>query len=60
MSWIADAHREWHYAHGSPEKTVGLCPLDCYDPPDDYDPEWEDAELPLTVEDEEILAVLYA
>lgn len=25
MSWIADAHREWHTVHG--QNTV--CPLDC-------------------------------
>jgi hypothetical protein len=35
MSWIADAHAEWHYVNG-PVGTV-ICPLDCYDPPDDTD-----------------------
>lgn len=40
MSWMADAHREWHYVHG--QDTV--CPLDCgagevydYDPDDAYE-----------------------
>jgi len=35
MTWIADAHREWHTVHG----TFAVCPLDCgagetYDPAD--------------------------
>lgn len=25
MSWIADAHRDWHYAYGK----NNVCPLDC-------------------------------
>lgn len=37
MSWIADAHREWHYVHGAPGKSDEVCPLDCWDEP--YDPE---------------------
>lgn len=60
MSWIADAHREWHYVHGAPGKSDEVCPLDCWDEPDDFDPEWEDEELPLTTEMEEVLEVLYA
>lgn len=39
MSWLADAHREWHYVHGAPGQSDEVCPLDCYDPPEDYDPE---------------------
>lgn len=57
MGWLADAHVEWHAVN---VRRPWDCPLDCYDPPDDYDPEWEDAELPLTIEDEEVLAALYA
>ena len=57
MAWLADAHSQWHAIHG-PVGTV-VCPLDCYDPPDDYDPEWEDAELPISTDDEEILLALY-
>lgn len=25
MTWIADAHRQWHSAHGQ----FAVCPLDC-------------------------------
>lgn len=39
MSWISDAHQEWHHVHGQ----YAICPLDCgagevYD----YDPDDED------------------
>jgi hypothetical protein len=59
MTWLADAHREWHYVHGAPGQSDEVCPLDCYDPPEDHDPEWEDEELPLEPETEEILLALY-
>lgn len=59
MSWIADAHRDWHAVYGPPGKSREVCPLDCYDPPEDYDPEWEDEELPLEPETEEVLMALY-
>jgi hypothetical protein len=57
MSWLADAHRDWHTVY--PDRPWD-CPLDCYDPPQDYDPEWEDEELPLTTDMEEVLEALYA
>lgn len=42
MSYIADAHRDWHVVHGAPGKSDEVCPLDCWDPP--YDPEPETGE----------------
>jgi hypothetical protein len=36
MSWIADAHRDWHTVHGAPGKSDEVCPLDCWDEPYDY------------------------
>jgi hypothetical protein len=42
MSFIADAHRQWHMIYGQDV----VCPLDCgagevydYDPDDDLDPD---------------------
>lgn len=56
MSWISEAHAQWHSVHGAME----VCPLDCGVGEDyDYDPEWEDEELPLDSETEEVLLALY-
>lgn len=42
MSWIAEAHRQWHQVNG-PVGTV-VCPLDCWEPPHEYDDEEQPAQ----------------
>ena len=39
MSWITDAHTEWHWVNG---KTNAACPLDCMAGVDDYHDEDEE------------------
>lgn len=60
LATMADAHREWHWNTGVPIGQPG-CPQDaCHPVEDEYDPEWEDAELPLETDMEEVLEALYA
>jgi len=52
MGWLAEAHADWHVVNAD---RPWDCPLDCYDPPEDwYEEEFVDEEVPMTPEEEEM------